>query len=42
MIRWFERTAEPYLPYISHLRPEIVLLADGSLLAVLRLHGLGA
>ena len=40
MIRWFERTAEPYLPYISHLQPEIVLLADGSLLAVLQLHGL--
>ena len=40
MIRWFERTAEPYLPYIAHLQPEIVLLADGSLLAVLQLHGL--
>jgi type IV secretion system protein VirB4 len=40
MIRWFERTAESYLPYTSHLQPEVMLLADGSLLAVLRLHGL--
>lgn len=39
-MRWFERTAEPYLPYLSHLQPEIVLLADGSLLTVLQLHGL--
>jgi type IV secretion system protein VirB4 len=39
-MRWFERTAEPYLPYLSHLQPEVVLLADGSLLAVLQLHGL--
>jgi len=29
---WFERSAEPYLPYLSHITPEIVLLADGSLL----------
>jgi type IV secretion system protein VirB4 len=37
---WFERSAETYLPYISHVHPEAVLLADGSLLAVLQLRGL--
>jgi type IV secretion system protein VirB4 len=37
---WFERSAEPYLPYLSHITPEVVLLADGSLLAALQLHGI--
>ena len=40
MIRWFERTAEPYLPYLSHLQPEIVPLADGCWWRRLQLHGL--
>ena len=35
-----ERSAEPYLPYLGHIRPDVVLLADGSLLAMGALHGL--
>jgi type IV secretion system protein VirB4 len=31
---WFERSTEPVLPYVGHLRPCIVLLSDGSLLAI--------
>jgi type IV secretion system protein VirB4 len=37
---WFERTAENYLPYVGHIKPHIVLLADGSLLSMIRLRGL--
>ncbi len=37
---WFERSADPYLPYVGHLRPGIVLLQDGSLLAMAELRGL--
>jgi type IV secretion system protein VirB4 len=35
-----ERSAEPYLPYLGHVRPDVVLLEDGSLLAMGALHGL--
>ena len=34
-----ERSAEPYLPYLGHIRPDVVLLSDGSLLAMGTLHG---
>jgi type IV secretion system protein VirB4 len=34
-----ERAAEPYLPYLGHIRPDVVLLSDGSLLAMGTLHG---
>ena len=36
---WFERSAEPYLPYIGHIQPGIVLLQDGSLLIVAAVRG---
>jgi type IV secretion system protein VirB4 len=35
-----ERSAEPYLPYLGHVRPDVVLLEDSSLLAMGALHGL--
>ena len=37
---WAERSASQYLPYVGHVSPGIVLLEDGSLLAVAHLHGL--
>ena len=40
MIGLFERSAENFLPFIGHVRPGIVLMADGSLLAMLKLRGL--
>ena len=35
-----ERLAEPYLPYLGHIRPDVVLLDDGSLLTMGALQGL--
>jgi type IV secretion system protein VirB4 len=35
-----ERSAEPYLPYLGHVRPDVVLLFDGSVLVIGALHGL--
>jgi type IV secretion system protein VirB4 len=32
--------APPYLPYLGHITPNVVLLEDGSLLAMAELHGL--
>ena len=37
---WAERSASQYLPYVGHVSPGIVLLEDGSLLAMAHLHGL--
>ena len=37
---WAERSASQYLPYVGHVSPGIVLLDDGSLLAMAHLHGL--
>ncbi|MDX5929504.1 VirB4 family type IV secretion/conjugal transfer ATPase [Acidiphilium acidophilum] len=37
---WSERDAAPYLPYLGHIRPEVMLLDDGSLLAMGELDGL--
>ncbi len=34
-----ERSAAPYLPYLGHVRPDVVLLEDGSLLAMGELQG---
>lgn len=36
----FERSAELYLPYLGHIAPHAVLLAGGSVLAIVCLHGL--
>lgn len=36
---WWERDAEPYAPYIGHVSPAVILLDDGSLLAMGRLRG---
>ncbi|MGH7083703.1 MAG: hypothetical protein ACREFN_01760, partial [Acetobacteraceae bacterium] len=36
---WAERSAEQYLPYVGHIGPSVVLLEDGSLLAIGPLHG---
>ncbi len=36
---WSERDAAPYLPYLGHVRPDVMLLDDGSLLAMGELDG---
>jgi hypothetical protein len=36
---WWERDALPYAPYIGHVSPAVILLDDGSLLAMGRLRG---
>ena len=36
-----EREPETYLPYIGHATPGVVLLDDGSLMAMLKLDGVG-
>lgn len=37
--RLFERNAENYLPWIGHIRPHLVVMADGGLLAILKIRG---
>ena len=36
---WYERTAEPMLPYVGHLSPGVVWLKDGSRMAMGRVRG---
>lgn len=36
---WSERDAAPYLPYLGHVSPDVMLLDDGSLLAMGELDG---